>query len=164
MYTRVLHDELIFPEERPVDQDTKSLLRGVCINSPSWRYAEADRAPFSSTSASATEPGAEAVRAEDQEAPVLLHDVRLSRPNHLQLLDANAVAIQFSDWDHVYHKRYIREPSALCSFICFVLMTVSFLLSSLHASDGPARRDRHTELRLRVPRYGTVSQWGGRDR
>ena len=29
MYTRVLHDELVFPDERPVDQDTKSLIRGV---------------------------------------------------------------------------------------------------------------------------------------
>lgn len=32
MYTRVLHDDLVFPEERPVDQDTKSLIRGVSLH------------------------------------------------------------------------------------------------------------------------------------
>jgi serum/glucocorticoid-regulated kinase 2 len=29
MYVRVLQDELTFPEDRTMDQDTKSLLRGV---------------------------------------------------------------------------------------------------------------------------------------
>ena len=30
MYVRVLQDELKFPEDRVLDQDTKSLIRGVC--------------------------------------------------------------------------------------------------------------------------------------
>ena len=29
MYVRVLHDELQFPDDRAMDQDTKSLIRGV---------------------------------------------------------------------------------------------------------------------------------------
>jgi hypothetical protein len=29
MYVRVLQDELEFPEDRAIDQDTKSLIRGV---------------------------------------------------------------------------------------------------------------------------------------
>lgn len=31
MYVRVLQDELKFPEDRVLDQDTKSLIRGVSI-------------------------------------------------------------------------------------------------------------------------------------
>jgi len=29
MYVRVLQDELVFPDDRAMDQDTKSLIRGV---------------------------------------------------------------------------------------------------------------------------------------
>lgn len=32
MYVRVLQDELQFPDDRAIDQDTKSLIRGVCFN------------------------------------------------------------------------------------------------------------------------------------
>ena len=31
MYVRVLQDELQFPEDRAIDQDTKSLIRGVGV-------------------------------------------------------------------------------------------------------------------------------------
>ena len=31
MYVRVLQDELQFPDDRAIDQDTKSLIRGVCV-------------------------------------------------------------------------------------------------------------------------------------
>lgn len=31
MYTRVLHDELVFPDERPIDTDTKNFIRGVSL-------------------------------------------------------------------------------------------------------------------------------------
>ena len=31
MYYRVLQDELQFPEDRTMDQDTKSLIRGVSV-------------------------------------------------------------------------------------------------------------------------------------
>ena len=34
MYYRVLQDELQFPEDRTMDQDTKSLIRGVCFLVP----------------------------------------------------------------------------------------------------------------------------------
>ena len=33
MYVRVLQDELTFPEDKAMDQDTKSLIRGVCPSS-----------------------------------------------------------------------------------------------------------------------------------
>ena len=31
MYSRVLHDKLQFPEDRTMDQDTKSLIRSVSV-------------------------------------------------------------------------------------------------------------------------------------
>lgn len=31
MYVRVLQDELSFPDDRAIDQDTKSLIRGVSL-------------------------------------------------------------------------------------------------------------------------------------
>ena len=36
MYVRVLQDELKFPDDRVMDQDTKSLIRGVsgCVEAP----------------------------------------------------------------------------------------------------------------------------------
>jgi hypothetical protein len=34
MYVRVLQDELQFPDDRAIDQDTKSLIRGVNFFSP----------------------------------------------------------------------------------------------------------------------------------
>ena len=36
MYVRVLQDELKFPDDRVMDQDTKSLIRGVsgCVGAP----------------------------------------------------------------------------------------------------------------------------------
>lgn len=34
MYVRVLQDELQFPEDRAMDQDTKSLIRGVSEHLP----------------------------------------------------------------------------------------------------------------------------------
>jgi hypothetical protein len=37
MYLRVLQDELQFPEDRSMDQDTKSLIRGVC---PTFIFVE----------------------------------------------------------------------------------------------------------------------------
>ncbi|KAE8204927.1 hypothetical protein CF328_g791 [Tilletia controversa] len=37
MYVRVLHDELIFPEDRVLDQDTKSILRGLLQRNPALR-------------------------------------------------------------------------------------------------------------------------------
>ena len=38
MYYRVLQDELQFPEDRTMDQDTKSLIRGVRHPSPLGSY------------------------------------------------------------------------------------------------------------------------------
>ena len=38
MYTRVLQDELKFPDDRAIDQDTKSLIRGVGFFFPSARF------------------------------------------------------------------------------------------------------------------------------
>ncbi|KZW00484.1 kinase-like protein [Exidia glandulosa HHB12029] len=40
MYVRVLQDELTFPDDRTMDQDTKSLLRGLLQRNPSLRMSE----------------------------------------------------------------------------------------------------------------------------
>ncbi|KAF5360091.1 hypothetical protein D9757_013639 [Collybiopsis confluens] len=40
MYVRVLQDELQFPEERSMDQDTKSLIRGLLQRNPALRIRE----------------------------------------------------------------------------------------------------------------------------
>jgi serine/threonine protein kinase len=40
MYVRVLEDELKFPEDRAIDQDTKSLIRGLLQRVPSLRICE----------------------------------------------------------------------------------------------------------------------------
>ena len=43
-----------------------------------------------------------------------------------------------SDWDHVYHKRYIREPITLLSGSRVLAEDISLrMLSSLYAADGP---------------------------
>ncbi len=80
MYYRVLQDELQFPEDRTMDQDTKSLIRGV------------SRACFlGSTSATVlirlisvapTEPCTQDEGAADQEASLFLNDVAPSFPLH----------------------------------------------------------------------------------
>ncbi|CAO1621084.1 unnamed protein product [Sympodiomycopsis kandeliae] len=40
MYVRVLHDELVFPDDRVLDNDTKSILRGLLQRSPQLRMKE----------------------------------------------------------------------------------------------------------------------------
>ncbi|KAG6841578.1 hypothetical protein C0991_009613 [Blastosporella zonata] len=40
MYVRVLQDELQFPEDRAIDQDTKSLIRGLLQRNPALRMCE----------------------------------------------------------------------------------------------------------------------------
>ncbi|PPR05115.1 hypothetical protein CVT24_010090 [Panaeolus cyanescens] len=40
MYVRVLQDELHFPDDRAIDQDTKSLIRGLLQRAPSLRICE----------------------------------------------------------------------------------------------------------------------------
>ncbi|KAN0065229.1 hypothetical protein ACQY0O_001726 [Thecaphora frezii] len=40
MYVRVLHDELVFPEDRVLDQDTKSIIRGLLQRNPMLRMKE----------------------------------------------------------------------------------------------------------------------------
>jgi serum/glucocorticoid-regulated kinase 2 len=40
MYVRVLQDELQFPDDRTMDQDTKSLLRGLLQRNPALRLCE----------------------------------------------------------------------------------------------------------------------------
>ncbi|KDQ15602.1 hypothetical protein BOTBODRAFT_54499 [Botryobasidium botryosum FD-172 SS1] len=40
MYMRVLHDELTFPEDKAMDQDTKSLIRGLLQRNPALRMSE----------------------------------------------------------------------------------------------------------------------------
>ncbi|EJU02535.1 hypothetical protein DACRYDRAFT_21614 [Dacryopinax primogenitus] len=40
MYVRVLQDELMFPDDKAMDQDTKSLIRGLLQRNPALRMAE----------------------------------------------------------------------------------------------------------------------------
>lgn len=72
MYVRVLQDELVFPDDRAIDQDTKSLIRGVSF---SWLYAILVVTHLSDT-ASSTQSSPEDVRASHQAASVFLYDVR----------------------------------------------------------------------------------------
>jgi hypothetical protein len=71
MYVRVLQDELQFPDDRAIDQDTKSLIRGVrgyalCFALATHNYV----------AALATESRAQNLRAADKTASLLFHDVR----------------------------------------------------------------------------------------
>lgn len=96
MYVRVLQDELTFPEDRAMDQDTKSLIRGVSslLISVLLRLGT-HHALF--LTATATQPRIEVERASHQEASLFLDDVRcsiLGPPSHftdfvaLQRLDS----------------------------------------------------------------------------
>lgn len=70
MYVRVLQDELTFPDDRAIDQDTKSLIRGV-------RFllilsASSDTEPYA---AFATKSRIAHVRTSCKTPPVFLYDV-----------------------------------------------------------------------------------------
>jgi hypothetical protein len=55
MYVRVLQDELQFPDDRGIDQDTKSLIRGVCSVVLDYKLC----ASLGLVIAPTTEPGAQ---------------------------------------------------------------------------------------------------------
>lgn len=75
MYYRVLQDELQFPEDRTMDQDTKSLIRGVrSLTLMCEILALIGIAYIAAT----TQPCSTYEGTTDQEAPVLLHDVSIS--------------------------------------------------------------------------------------
>jgi hypothetical protein len=57
MYVRVLQDELQFPDDRGIDQDTKSLIRGVGSITFDYRIGVS----LGLVTASSTEPGTENV-------------------------------------------------------------------------------------------------------
>lgn len=40
MYMRVVHDELVFPEDRNLDKDTKSFIRGVSRTASRTDYTD----------------------------------------------------------------------------------------------------------------------------
>ena len=62
--------------------------------------------------ASSTQPSTEDERTANQEASLLLNDVG----NLLYTFDySSSHSDSCRDWSHVYHKRYIRESSYLCS-------------------------------------------------
>lgn len=72
MYVRVLQDELTFPEDKAMDQDTKNLIRGVCLTSTLLQKITIDgdrRAVI------AAEPCFKNQRTEDQTASLFLDDV-----------------------------------------------------------------------------------------
>lgn len=70
MYVRVLQDELQFPEDRAMDQDTKSLIRGV-----SEYVLVADTFHLYALEAASTKSRIKNLRATDQTAPIFFHDV-----------------------------------------------------------------------------------------
>lgn len=71
MYVRVLQDELVFPDDRAIDQDTKSLIRGVNIF---WLFVSFGFAHILHT-ASSTQSSSEDMRTTHQTASVFFHDV-----------------------------------------------------------------------------------------
>ena len=77
MYVRVLQDELQFPEDRAMDQDTKSLIRGVSETS----LVDDIRSLYAFHVAASTKPCIKDVRTTDQTAPIFLYDV--SRRRHM---------------------------------------------------------------------------------
>jgi hypothetical protein len=81
MYVRVLQDELQFPDDRAIDQDTKSFIQGV---SSRLRLFFSLGKKLTRRVAPATESGAEDLRAEDKTASVLFYDVR--SPSYFFLL------------------------------------------------------------------------------
>lgn len=71
MYVRVLQDELQFPDDRAIDQDTKSLIRGVsALSQPVLLFVSNIGSAFT------TQSCIENVRASSEETPVFLNDVR----------------------------------------------------------------------------------------
>lgn len=73
MYIRVLQDELHFPDDRAIDQDTKSLLRGVSV------YAPVTDGELNISIAFTEEFSAQALRTQNQETSLLLYDRLESR-------------------------------------------------------------------------------------
>lgn len=86
MYYRVLQDELQFPEDRTMDQDTKSLIRGV--SRACFSNSTSATVLTRSISATPTEPCAQDEGAADQEAPIFLNDVGSLLPFPLHALSA----------------------------------------------------------------------------
>jgi hypothetical protein len=108
MYVRVLQDELQFPEDRTMDQDTKSLLRGVRVaRSLSLRVGGVSwhSRLFFGSAAFAAQSLTSHVRASHQETSLFLNDVRFVRRRSSDRL----ADVLYRDWSHVYYKRYIRE-------------------------------------------------------
>jgi hypothetical protein len=73
MYYRVLQDELQFPDDKAMDQDTKSLIRGVST----IHYVDMDISQ-QTLIASATESCTEDERTSYQETPLFRHDVSIT--------------------------------------------------------------------------------------
>lgn len=78
MYVRVLQDELTFPEDKAMDQDTKNLIRGVCPTSTPFEKIITDG---DCRAVVAAEPCFKTQRTEDQTASLFLDDV--SRFGHV---------------------------------------------------------------------------------
>lgn len=73
MYVRVLQDELQFPEDRAIDQDTKSLIRGVSCVLCTCAIVELMVCAI----AAAEESCIEDLRTENQTTSLFLYDVRV---------------------------------------------------------------------------------------
>ena len=102
MYVRVLQDELVFPDDRAIDQDTKSLIRGV---NTFWLFASFDFAHI-------------CIQLLQRNPALRICEPRIKRHPYFSMMyvlstytcslrELTAKSL-CSDWSHVYYKRYIR--------------------------------------------------------
>ena len=103
MYYRVLQDELQFPEDRTMDQDTKSLIRGVRefggpVNVASHVYEQLlQRNP--------------ALRMKEPRIKKHPYFSMMCVSRYGCVTGSATYASLHRDWSHVYHKRYIRKSA-----------------------------------------------------
>ena len=104
MYVRVLQDELQFPDDQAMDQDTKSLIREV---SHCFALILIYRILILVAVAPTAHPCAPHRRATNKTPPLLLYDVCAQIRYWICLTFCFCFFCR--DWSDVYFKRYIRS-------------------------------------------------------
>ena len=142
MYYRVLQDELTFPEDRTMDQDTKSLIRGVRHSMPLGSYRWRSDTLLQLL----------------QRNPALrMKEPRIKKHPYFSMMYVFYPRISVSaltlgsfcrDWSHVYFKRYIREyPLTTNPYMTLIIpLQPPIFLPSIHRM-------------LPIPRTSTIPSW-----
>jgi hypothetical protein len=105
MYVRVLQDELQFPDDRGIDQDTKSLIRGVCGCQSSFLVCMAD---FLSILVASTKPSPQDLRTTDKTTSIFFHDV--SCPRYLSDVSFSTMILSETGLMCITNAIYVRQP------------------------------------------------------